>query len=212
MSKLWGPLGWMTLHSISLNYPDFPTASDKGVVKTFLDEFAKCISCPSCKDHFTGLFQSYIQQNPTWADSRFNLFLFIVRAHNSVNKRLDKPIIKSVSDCIETIKSNVRNASLREFRQKYIAYLFRNWSLYQTGEGFLMMGAAKTLQRINNEYWNAREVDFSTLNFPEEDVTIVISDTSPIPRASVGFPQVNRGMNISVGFKFRGGRLQLGNM
>lgn len=211
MTKLWGPLGWMTLHSISLNYPDNPSPADKGLVKQFIDEYAQCITCPSCKNHFTGLFHTYIQRYRNWADSKFDLFLFVVRAHNSVNKRLDKPILQSVADCLETIKSNTRDTSLREFRQKYITYLFQNWAAFKTGEGFIMVGAAKNLQRINNEYWNLREVDLASIKFPEEDVTTPISDNTLTPRISSSIPQFHKGMNISVGFRIKGGRLQLGS-
>lgn len=211
MTKLWGPLGWMTLHSISLNYPENPSPADKGLVKQFIDEYAQCITCPSCKNHFTGLFQTYIQRYRNWADSKFDLFLFVVRAHNSVNKRLDKPILQSVADCLETIRSNTRDTSLREFRRKYITYLFQNWSAFKTGEGFIMVGAAKNLQRINNEYWNLREVDLASIKFPEEDVTTPISDNTLTPRISGNIPQFHKGMNISVGFRIKGGRLQLGS-
>ena len=211
MSKLWGPLGWMMLHSISLNYPEHPTPADKAIVKQFIDEYAQCISCPSCKNHFTGLFQTYIQRYRNWADSKFDLFLFVVRAHNSVNKRLDKPVLKTIEECLQTIQSNTRDTTLRDFRQKYISYLFRNWGAFKTGEGFIMMGAAKNLQRINNEYWNLREVDITSIKFPEEDVITPISDNTPTPKISNGIPQFYRGSQISVGFRIKGGRLQLGN-
>ena len=104
MSKYWGPLGWMTLHSISLNYPDNPLIEDKQILLRFMNNFTESITCPSCQSHFKTIFQSYIGLFPDWNASKHNLFIFIARAHNTVNKRLDKPLIRTVSDCLETLE------------------------------------------------------------------------------------------------------------
>lgn len=208
MTQLWGPLGWMTLHSISLNYPDTPSDNDKAILKQFMNSFADCISCPSCKTHFLGMFSSYIRSIPSWCDNRSELFIFIARAHNTVNKRLDKPLMRTVDECIQAIRSNSKNVSLREFRQRYIAYLGRNWSQYQNADGRFMMASVLNLQKINNEYWNLREsVD---MDIPEADVLQFIEDRSINPRIT-GFPAMQRGIHVNVGFKFSGGRLTLNN-
>jgi len=209
MTALWGPLGWMTLHSISLNYPDSPSEGDKVIVKQYINSFADCISCPSCKSHFIGMFTSYIRQTPSWSNSRADLFLFIARAHNTVNRRLDKPILRSVADCLEAIKTNSANTSLREFRQKYISYLARNWSQYQNADGRFMMTSVRSMEKINSEYWNLRE--FVDTNIPEGDVLQFIEDRSIVRNGIPGFPSIQRGTQINVGFKISGGRLRLGN-
>jgi hypothetical protein len=211
MRQLWGPLGWMTLHSISLNYPETPSLEDKAILKQYLDAFAECISCPTCKSHFLGIYKTYTQQNVNWSSSRQELFLFIVRAHNSVNRRIDKPVLQTVSDCLETIKLNSKNTTLYEFRQKYIQYLTRNWSVYQDGEGFMAMHNVKIMQRINNEFWNLREIDISQVKLEEAEITRSIEDRRPIPRISANIPTFNRGSLPSVGFRIKGGTLQLGN-
>ena len=206
MTKIWGPMGWMTLHSISLNYPENPTYEDKIVVKRFMDKFADCITCNTCKVHFETMYYSYIKVHPEWTNSRFDLFLFIARAHNTVNKRLDKPLVRTVFDCIETIKSNIRNTSLPQFRYNYIHHVIRSWASMRSGEGFIFMSSAREMDRINNEYWNLRETDVNSVSFPEADITTPIEQQRPsLSLAIPGMPNI--GPNI--GFKMVGGRLSL---
>jgi len=212
MTTYWGPLGWMTLHSISLNYPDIPAIEDKQYLSRFMNNFTESISCPSCQSHFKTIFQTYIGLFPNWNASKYDLFVFIARAHNTVNKRLDKPLIRTVSDCLETIKTNIKNTSLKGFRQSYINYLISNWSKEMSGEGRLRIGYSKELQKINNEYWSLREVDFDSLNFPESDVLFNIEQRSILSPVSNGLPSIYRGSLPNIGFRFSGGRLRLGNV
>jgi hypothetical protein len=78
MTKYWGPMGWMALHSISLNYPDEPTIADKQILGRFMEKFTETISCPSCQSHWQGLYRTYTSVFPQWNSSKFQLFLFIV--------------------------------------------------------------------------------------------------------------------------------------
>ena len=175
-----------------------------------MKNFAECISCPTCKDHFTAMFNSYKRKYPQWNSSRRELFIFVCRAHNTVNKRIDKPVITLISQCIETIKNNSKNTSLQEFRKKYILYLLTNWSGLKNFEGMNMGRIAREMEKINSSYWNARETDISNLVMEDGLVDEFISDTSTIPSIGIGFPNITRGTNISIGFKMRGGRLKLG--
>ena len=202
MTKYWGPLGWMTLHSISLNYPVDPLAEDKQVLSRFMNSFTESISCPSCQLHFKTMFQTYIGLFPNWNASKYDLFIFIARAHNTVNKRLDKPLIRTVSDCLETIKTNIKNTSLRQFRQSYINYLISNWSKEMSGEGRLRIGYSKELQKINNEYWCLREVDFDSLNFTESDVLFNIEQRTILSPPSNGMPLIYKVSLPNIGFIF----------
>ena len=212
MTKYWGPLGWMTLHSISLNYPDTPSVEDKQILIRFMDNFTESITCQYCQSHFKTIFQTYKGLFPSWNSSKYDLFVFIARAHNTVNKRLDKPLIRTVAQCLETIKSNTKNTSLSGFCQSYINYLISNWSRELSGEGRLKIGHSKQLQKINNEYWSFREVDIDSLNFPETDVLFDIEQRSVLPKATGGLPSIYKGSLPIVGFRFSGGKLKLGNM
>jgi len=214
MTKVWGPLGWMTLHSISVNYPEIPTASDKLLVKKFLELFAETISCPSCKGHFQNMYRAYTMRNPNWADSRYNLFLFIVRAHNTVNKRLDKPRPATVADCIQTLQMLTQNRSTQQFRISYINYLMSNWAREGGGEGFIQMGHAREMRKINEQYWNLRETNFNTLVFPEADVLEPIVPVqkffTPFTQTPVYGDSPPSAPGPSFGFKLSGGRFSFG--
>lgn len=212
MTKYWGPLGWMTLHSISLNYPDIPAIEDKQILSRFMDNFSESITCPYCQSHFKTIFQTYKGLFPSWNSSKYDLFVFIARAHNTVNKRLDKPLIRTVAECLEKIKTNSVHTTLSGFRQSYINYLIGNWSRELSGEGRLKIGHSKQLQKINNEYWSFREVDIDSLNFPETDVLFDIEQRSVLPKATGGLPSIYKGSLPNVGFRFSGGKLKLGNM
>jgi len=220
MTAIWGPLGWLTLHSISVNYPEIPKAEDKAIVKKFLDLLAETISCPSCKSHFTNIYNSYTSQTPNWADSRYNLYLFIVRAHNTVNKRLDKPRPSTVSESLSMLQMATKLKKPSEYRNSYIQYLMNNWSREGGGEGMIQMANVREMRKINDQYWNLRETSFEGLRFPESDILTPIISTPrferayylPPPQSTVGNSSIQispLGQQPSVGLKFRGGRFSL---
>jgi len=208
MSRIWGPLGWMTLHSISLNYPENPSGEDKSILFSFMRSFAESITCPSCRSHFTNMFAMYKSRHPEWANSKFDLFLFIVRAHNTVNKRLDKPIIYTVADCIQTIVQNSKLTPLPVFRQNYINHVIRNYQRELTGEGRIRLGFIREVQKINYEYWNPREFSIADIVFPEANVTEFIEDNSRTVQNV--FSSTNIVIPLKVGFRLTGGKLKLG--
>jgi Erv1 / Alr family len=164
-TKIWGPQGWMTLHSISTIYPE-----KMELLKKFMNLFEDTITCPDCKNHFSRMFNSYKQTNPSWFASRSQFFLFVARAHNTVNLRIDKPRIPSVAECIDTIRRNTLVTSGSIYRNTYINYLIRNWSHEYTGESFILAQSARELAKINNEYWNARDTASYDFVVPESDI------------------------------------------
>ena len=130
MTSLWGPLGWMTLHSVSLLYPEVPSQADKEILKRYMTAFRDSISCPSCQSHFKIIFQNYTASHPEWNSNRFQFFLFVVRAHNTVNKRLNKPCPNTVQECLSMYYANTKINSGLVYRTKYLEYLIRNWSYH----------------------------------------------------------------------------------
>lgn len=211
-TKLWGPLGWMTLHSISVCYPEIPSDADKAILVRFLDRFRETISCPQCKNHFTAMFKNYKQSHPEWANTRFDLFLMICRIHNSVNRRLDKPRYSSVKECLAALTEATKINSGFHFRNAYLTYLTKNWGREPTGEGFIMMGGVKEMMKINNEYWNLRETSFDKVVFlAEADTTEPVKDDPKNLTANPSIPYFTDGKIPNVGFKIRGGRLKLGS-
>ena len=209
MTAVWGPMGWITLHSISVNYPEHPKADDKAILKKFLELFIETISCPTCKGHFGSMYKSYTVQNPYWADSRYNLFLFVVRAHNTVNKRIDKPRPSTVAECLTSLRMAPELKKPADYRASYISYLIGNWVKEGGGEGMIQVGHAKEMRKINQEYWNLRETGFSVV-FPEADILQPIAAS---PRFITPYSQIAiySKPNISIGFKLKGGKFSFGS-
>lgn len=200
-TKIWGPLGWMTLHSVSTIYPEKPTQADRLLIEEFINAFRDTIACPYCKNHFSQMFSKYRQLHPEWNSSRQGLFIFICRAHNTVNRRLDKPIYKTVSECIETLKNATSVKSQGEFRKAYLDYLVKNWSRQTDGEGMMMMGFVRKMIKINNEYFNIRDVSYSDITIQEDNVLEFIPEDTSKYRAVSGVPDPIYYRGLKIGFK-----------
>jgi len=199
MSKLWGPLGWMTLHSISLIYPEEPSYTEKYIAKRFLDLFGETISCNECKSHFKAIYALYMAMHPEFLNSRQDFALFVFRAHNTVNMRLDKPVPSTISECLLTLKAATAHTSFSQFRTSYLSYLMRNWGRGISGEAFITKNQVKEMIKINNEYWTPRDIPIPSLT--EADVT------TPIERTGM---RVNtNGIAVLSNVGFKGGKLKL---
>jgi hypothetical protein len=204
MTANWGPMGWMTLHSIGSIYPDEPSNADKLICSRFLELFGETITCRFCKDHYTKMLATYKNIHPEFLNSKRDLFLFTVRAHNTVNKRLDKPTMNSIADAISTLQNVSLVTPPETYRKNYIFYLIRNWAYDTTGEGMFAKQKSRELERINNEYWNLRNGDYN-LVFEEADTLELIQESSSITSSSgISFHKIPP---INVGF--RGGKLRL---
>lgn len=209
MTSLWGPLGWMTLHSVSLLYPEVPSQADKEILKRYMIVFRDSISCPSCHQHFKVIFQNYTTSHPEWNSSRFQFFLFVVRAHNTVNQRLNKPKPATIQECLNMYRQNTQINSGLFYRQKYLEYLARNWGREMTGDGMMHMGEVREMRRITEEYWNRMNSESTSTFDMNADVLALINETPPTRSimSSRGYLMTVQTQNINVGF--RGGRLRL---
>jgi hypothetical protein len=205
-------MGWMTLHSISLLYPESPTAEDKHIVKTFLNDFAESITCPHCERHFKIMFENYKIKHRDWADSRFNLFMFIARCHNTVNKRLEKPLKNSVQECLESISASSQYTSLTEFRRKYIDYVIRRMSAEMSGDNLVKVGFGKSMKRINESYWNSKlTTETSTFDMSADVLEFIADEPRTVRYMFGGSSSASTAVDTAsiplIGF--RGGRLRL---
>jgi len=203
MTKLWGPLGWMTLHSISAIYPEKPTPEDRAILNQFINAFRDTITCQYCRAHFTRMFNSYQKLHPDWNTSRLNFFVFVCRAHNTVNKRLDKPLFPTLKDCIERLQYNTKYRRSVEYRRSYINYLISDWSKISGGDGMIAVQRAKVLQRINEDYFNPRDRGFDSLQF-ETDANVlefIPEDYSGEPKL-IGMPHPGQFRNMKLQFSW----------
>ena len=191
----------MTLHSISAIYPEHPTHADMTLLDQFMNGFRETITCPYCKTHFTTMFNKYKQIHPEWNLSRQSFFIFVCRAHNTVNRRLDKPLYKTVSECIETLKNATTTKTPSQFRKAYLDYLVSNWSRQTDGEGLMMMGSVRRLIKINTEYFNPRDVNYSDITIRDDNVLEFIPEDGHNFRASQAVPDPIHYRNIQIGFK-----------
>ena len=148
-TKFWGPLGWMTLHSISSIYPENPTREEKALLEKFVEMFRDTITCVHCKGHFAGMLNRYKRTNPEWSASRYDFFMFVCRAHNSVNRRLDKPIFPTLQSCIDRLSETAKVTSGVVYRNAYINYLITNWQREMSSEGYINADTAKRMKKVN---------------------------------------------------------------
>jgi hypothetical protein len=82
--RVFGPDMWVTLHRISVNYPNKPnTITQKNAVK-FIESLPYMIPCTHCGYHFLNYIKNYDLHNV--CKNRYNITDFFVNAHNNVSK------------------------------------------------------------------------------------------------------------------------------
>lgn len=167
-------MGWMTLHSVATIYPESPTQSEKDLMFSFLDMFRDTLTCVHCKDHFTSMLENYRRTFPNMLQSRHELVMFSFRAHNAVNRRLNKPLQMSVSECMSTLQNNIKTRSAKEYRNAYFAHIGRYWSTLRDVTGIVALKKIRELKKIEAEYFAARDTNFQ-LEI-RSDVTVLPRD------------------------------------
>jgi len=177
-------MGWMTLHSISVCYPIQPTLIDKKLLDEFMQAFGMTITCSICNDHFSKMFSGYKIAVPTWNNSRYDLFIAICKMHNTVNKRLNKPIPKTVGESLIMLQTATKYSQPSEFRKNYIEYLSGQWRHFLG-----LKQKVDLMKKINEDYWISRETGYIDLDF---DITADITTypTQSVERKIV-FPKLN---------------------
>lgn len=86
---IWGPSGWLFLHTITLAYPINPSYVDKTNYKMFFNSLSSVLPCELCKKHYA----QHLQEYPLTDDilsSKHNLTKWLVNIHNNVNKQNGK--------------------------------------------------------------------------------------------------------------------------
>jgi len=209
MTSIWGPLGWMTLHSVASLYPDAPTETERQLMITWLDLFRDTITCPSCQAHFAELLTNYRAQFPNMLYSRRDFLLFTFRAHNAVNKRIGKPIYPTVQACLDVLRNNVKFTKTVNFRISYVNRMTMHWRVFQDASGLAAMKRIHQIKKIEVQYMTARSNEFE-VGIPEDDVVIAIGpqpmltlpNGQPIPQPTIAASGGSR-------MTMQGGRLRL---
>ena len=172
MTAIWGPMGWMTLHTAASIYPEAPIASERMLMISWLDAFRDTITCPSCKGHFTETLATYRAKFPGYLDSRQDFMIMTFRIHNAVNRRLHKPVYTTVADCVATLKNNFTNRTAQQYRVAYVNHITRHWRSYQDVTGIVALGKIQEMKKIEMEYFTPRDTNLASLVLREDIVAL----------------------------------------
>lgn len=182
------------------NYPESPSASEKALVSQCIELFRDTITCPTCEGHFTELLISYKSIYPYYLDSRTEFILFSYRAHNTVNRRLDKPIYHRVEECEEVYTKNITSRPAAEYRVAYLNHIQRYWASMRDMTGIAKLRKVLEMRNIEIQYWAPRET-------PPGNLTNI--SVSPIPEKLASPSQsLQFGRPPSAAVSFTGGRLR----
>lgn len=204
-------MGWMTLHSVSTLYPENPSRSEQELMQTWLDMFRDTITCPHCKEHFTGMLQNYRMRFPNMLKSRQEFAMFAFRAHNAVNARLSKPVYSTLDECMTILRNNIKNRTAADYRISYINHIMRYWKSLNDITGIVAVKKVVEMKKIETDYCSVRDNKFD-VNLVAEAVVIPrnwVEANSNIEVRTTPKIQVNSATPIRAGFQFTGGRMRL---
>jgi hypothetical protein len=96
--NIWGSSMWFSLHTITMNYPNFPTYVDKQDYKNFFVSLQYVIPCSVCRKNY----QRHLKELPieNALESRQKLVYWLIDIHNLVNAEIGKKIM-SYKNAIE---------------------------------------------------------------------------------------------------------------
>ena len=127
MTKIWGPAGWVFLHSCAMGYPvkiDETNAKDKRrkqETKKFFNSVGHVLPCRYCRDSYN----KFIKQSPIddHLQSRARLTRWLYRIHNKVNHKLgvpkcDIPTYKEVYDRYESYRAKCKKTTDVERKER----------------------------------------------------------------------------------------------
>ena len=201
MTKIWGPLGWATLHSVAACYPDSPSDSEKQMLLRWISAFRETILCPSCQAHFAGMFDSYIHSHPHWWDSRKDFCEFVFRAHNTVNARTQKKVY-SFQESLAELEKVYPASRCAEIRRFYLTYIRQDWMKNITIEGISSFTKIKELNLIESEYWG-RKTSFAWKDLLRFEINVApLSEHLSVLNSTPGIPKITapaRGYSLKLG-------------
>ena len=87
-TKVWGPAGWVFLHSIVQNYPWTPTPQQKKYYRRFLLDVGQVLPCRYCRESYQRFASD---MNDKALENRKTLSKWLYDVHNKVNKKLGVP-------------------------------------------------------------------------------------------------------------------------
>ncbi len=110
--EVWGPSGWLFLHTITLNYPNNPTMYDKQYYKNFFMSLQSVLPCDWCSKNYKIHMNKYPIDN--YLNSKKDLVTWLIIIHNEVNKIFKKKTL-NYNEVIEIYKNLYNNKSKNTF-------------------------------------------------------------------------------------------------
>ena len=89
MTHVWGPSLWMSIHTMSFNYPVKPTAQDKKHYMNFMYSLEHVLPCRYCRDNYKENLKK-LKFGKKYFKSRDTLSKFVYKLHEMINKNLGK--------------------------------------------------------------------------------------------------------------------------
>ncbi|KAJ8517512.1 hypothetical protein ONZ45_g5322 [Pleurotus djamor] len=83
-----GRATWKLLHTMTLRYPESPTADERDALNSYFHLTSRLYPCGDCATHFQALLKKF----PPQTSSRRAASSWLCFVHNQVNERLKKPI------------------------------------------------------------------------------------------------------------------------
>ena len=100
LTTIWGPSMWHSLHTMSFNYPVYPTAEQKKQYREFILNLQHVLPCGKCRKNLKKNFKK-LPLNMSDMESRSTFSLYVYRLHEVINKMLHKKSGLSYEDVRE---------------------------------------------------------------------------------------------------------------
>lgn len=84
--NIWGKYFWYLLHTISFNYPNYPTSYDKHRYKKFFMALKDILPCRYCRVNYG----RNMREMPIKLNSKKDLVYWLIDLHNEVNAMTGK--------------------------------------------------------------------------------------------------------------------------
>ena len=87
-TRVWGPAGWLFLHSIVQNYPWHPTQQQKNDYLAFFTQTGNVLPCRYCRESYQEYIKSSNLLTMDTMKNRKTLAVWLFKLHNRINKKL----------------------------------------------------------------------------------------------------------------------------
>jgi len=100
LTTVWGPSTWHLLHTMSFNYPMYPTCQEKKYYRDFILNLENVLPCGKCRQNLKKNFKR-LPLTMNHMESRITFSKYVYKLHEIVNKMLHKKSGLSYQDVRE---------------------------------------------------------------------------------------------------------------